>query len=331
MENQSVLDSRLIEKFEMHRDFTRVFLDAFILINREQKVLKFNSAFCQIIEQRAIDVRRIGSLKEMLLTTMPGTDQSAIDQLLESSNPTRIDEVAAINVTNRKEVTLIISSYPYYEDDGKMLGACLLMRDVTAETNLQTKYKDKSLQSITDPLTGLYTRRYFEDQISKEIERCKINNINPKLAIIMFDLDKFKNVNDTYGHQAGDFVLSETAKILKENARRSDILGRYGGEELLVVLFDANERGTAVTAEKFRSAIQEHNYLFQGTKIPVTTSVGVTLIKAVDDSKEAAIKRADECLYHAKENGRNVVILDFGAGKIKALDFIAQTPDILPP
>lgn len=328
MENQNVLDSRLIEKFEAHRDFTRVFLDAFILINKEHKVLKFNVAFCQIVELRSIDIRRIDNLKEMLLTTLPGNEKSAIDQLLESNSPTRIDEVPAVNVTNRKNLTLIISSYPYYETDGKMLGACLLLRDVTAETNLQSKYKDKSIQSITDPLTGLYTRRYFEEQIDKEFERCRANNTLPRLAVIMFDLDKFKTVNDTYGHQAGDFVLAETARILKSQSRRSDVLGRYGGEELLVLIFETSERGSALAAEKFRHAIQSNEYIFNGTRIPVTTSVGVTLIKSVEDSKESAVKRADECLYHAKENGRNVVYVDFGTGQIPALTYLSTTPEV---
>lgn len=329
MESQDVLDSRLIEKFEVHRDFTRLFLDAFILINSQQKVLKFNTAFCQIIELRSIDVRRIINLKDMLLAILPGTDKSAFEQILESSNPTRIDEVSAVNVTNGKTLTLIISSYPYCESDGKMLGACILMRDVTAETNLQSKYKDKSIQSITDPLTGLYTRRYFEEQIDKEIDRCKVNKVMPKLAVIMFDLDKFKSVNDTYGHQAGDFVLAETARILKAQSRRSDVLGRYGGEELLVLIFETAERGAAVAAEKFRQTIQNNEYIFNGTRIPVTTSVGVTMINSYEDNKVDAVKRADECLYQAKEKGRNVVFVDFGKGQMTVQSYLANTPEVL--
>lgn len=326
MENQNVLDSRLIEKFEVHKDFTRLFLDAFILINREHKILKFNSAFCQIVELRAIDVRKIANFDAMLTTNIPGAEQSAIDQLLNSQVPTRIDEVPAVNVTNQKELTLIISSYPYHDADGTMLGACLLMRDVTAETNLQSKYKDKSLESITDPLTSLYTRRYFESQIDKEIAKCKANNLKLSMSILMFDLDKFKSVNDTYGHQAGDFVLVETANILRRTSRRSDVLGRYGGEELLVLIFDTSPRVATLVAEKFRSAIQNHNYEFEGKKIPVTTSIGVSIITSYEDTKEAAIKRADDCLYLAKESGRNVVVVDYGGGRTLAAEYLQANP-----
>jgi diguanylate cyclase (GGDEF)-like protein len=143
----------------------------------------------------------------------------------------------------------------------------------------------------------------------------------------MFDLDKFKTVNDTYGHQAGDFVLAETARILKTQSRRSDVLGRYGGEELLVLIFETTEKGAAIAAEKFRQAIQTNEYVFNGTRIPVTTSVGVTLIKTLEDSKEGAVKRADECLYHAKENGRNVVFVDFGTGQMTVQNYLASIPE----
>ena len=324
MENQKVLDSRLIEKFEVHKDFTRLFLDAFILINREHKILKFNSAFCQIVELRAIDIRKSDNFDDMLKTDLPGGEQTAIDQLLQSQVPTRIDEVPAVNLINKKELTLIISSYPYHDSDGTMLGACLLLRDVTAETNLQSKYKNKSLESITDALTGLYTRRHFEAQIDKEIDKCRVNNLKLSMAVLLFDLDKFKTVNDTFGHQAGDYVLSETANILRKTSRRSDVLGRYGGEELLVLIFDTTPKVAALVAEKFRMAIHNHDYVHEGRKIPVTTSIGVTLLASYTDTKEAAIKRADECLYVAKESGRNIVICDFGEGRLKAQDFIAK-------
>ncbi len=322
MEVQNALDAKLIEKFEAHKDFTKVFLDAFILINHKHKILKFNSAFCQIVELKAIDVKKIMNLDDIISTKISEEQESAIDQLLNSSVPTRIDEIPTINKINQKKLALIASSYPYHDADGSMLGACILMRDVTAETNLQNKYKDKSLESITDPLTNLFTRRYFEAQIEKEITKCKINNLKPSMAILLFDLDKFKSVNDTYGHQAVDYVLKETANILRKNSRRSDVLGRYGGEELLVLIFDSTPKISAIVAEKFRQAIESHEYIFEGKKIPVTTSIGVTLLSSYEDTKELAIKRADECLYLAKESGRNIAILDFFEGKIPASEYL---------
>jgi diguanylate cyclase (GGDEF)-like protein/PAS domain S-box-containing protein len=323
--SQTVLDSRLIEKFEAHRDFTRVFLDAFILINAQKRVLKFNQMFCTCVGLRAIDIRRANTTEDILMTEIPGSLQSAIELILEATGPIRIDEVNARKVSTDEQIQLIVSSYPYFDGDGKLLGACILMRDVTAESNLQGKYKEKTIQSITDPLTGLFTRRFFEDWLDKEIESCRLRNAVPDLGVLMFDLDKFKNVNDTYGHQAGDFVLSETAKVLRENSRKTDILGRYGGEELLVLLLGSSARGCCIAAEKFRQAIQNHEFYFDGKLISVTASVGVSLFLNAVEGKAAVVERADKCLYAAKRNGRNVVYANFGKGEVKANDFLGNS------
>lgn len=319
-ETQTVLDSRLIERFEVHRDFTRVFIDAFVLINTEKKVLKFNQMFCTILGMRAIDVRKAASIDALLRTEMPNSSQTAVEMVLNSTSPVRIDEVTAHKTQTDEEVQLIISSYPYLDDDGQLLGAFLLLRDVTAESNLQGKYKEKAIQSVTDPLSGLFTRRYFEDWIEKEIERCKNQGEAPSLGVLMFDLDKFKSVNDTHGHQAGDFVIAETAKILKLTSRKSDILGRYGGEELIVLLLGTTPRGCCIAAEKFRQAIQAHEYVFEGKRIPISTSVGVSMFLSANETREMVVARADKCLYSAKHGGRNVVFADFGDGDFKVTE-----------
>jgi diguanylate cyclase (GGDEF)-like protein/PAS domain S-box-containing protein len=326
-EQLTVLDSRLIERFEVHRDFSRVFLDAFILVNREKKVLKFNQMFCSITGLRAIDVRKAGSLDDILATRIQGSGKSALDMIFEAQGPLRIDEVQGRKLSTGELVQLIIGSYPYFDNDGSFLGACVVLRDVTAETNLQGKYTEKAIQSVTDPLTGLYTRRYFEEFIDKELERARLAQKNPSLGLLMFDLDKFKSINDNYGHQAGDYVLKETAKVLRSVARQADVLGRYGGEEMLVLLLNTTAQGACVVAEKFRRAIASHDYIFEGKKIPVSTSVGITTFLTAQENRETAVKRADECLYAAKHNGRNVCYADFGAGTIRVPEGQDHTPE----
>ena len=316
-EEQNARDMRLIQKFEIHRDFSRVFLDGFVLINSQGKIIKFNQMFCTTVGMRAIDVRKVASVDETLVTDIQNSAKSAIDMILEATTPLRIDEVQAKRKASNEFMQLIIGSYPFLDDDGSLLGACVLLRDVTAETNLQGKYTEKALQSVTDPLTGLYTRRYFEDFIDKEMDRYKSVGEEPALGVLMFDLDKFKTVNDTFGHQAGDFVLVETAKILRANSRKTDILGRYGGEELLALLLSTTQKGSCIAAEKFRHAIETHEYVFEGKRIPVTTSVGVSIFLEKHETRENVLARADKCLYAAKHNGRNVVFADFGEGEFK--------------
>lgn len=305
-------DAELLAKFEVFRDFTRIFLDGFVLINAQRKILKFNQGLCAAFGVKAIDVKKLNTLDDLIVMPNPNGMGSAIDEVIKASGPLRIDEIQATRESGEKSYQLILGSYPFFDAKGEFLGACIILRDVTAETNLQGKYKEKSIQSVTDPLTGLYLRRYFEEQVDSAMAKLKEINQPPAIGILMFDLDKFKSINDTFGHQAGDFVLVETAKILKNVSRKTDIVGRYGGEEILIVVFGATREGCCHAAEKFRMAIEEHEFVFEGKRIPVSTSVGVSMFTDLNDARDSVVARADKCLYAAKANGRNVVYCDFG-------------------
>ncbi len=322
--DQITLEAKLIDRFELHREFTKVFLDAFILLTPQRKIVKFNQAFCTMLGLRAVDVKKAGTIDDLLRTEIQGAEKTVVDLVLEATSTIRIDEVQAYRIHDGMFMQLIVSCFPYMDDDGKMIGGCILLRDVTAETNLQGKYHEKTIQSITDPLSGLYTRRYFEEWIDKECDRCKRTGALPTIGLLMFDLDKFKSVNDTFGHQAGDYVIATTAKILKESARKSDILGRYGGEELLALLVGVTPEGACLAAEKFRRAIQSYEYVHDGKIIPVTSSVGVSFFMTKEDTRVEVIKRADDCLYQAKRGGRNVCFCDFGEGQLKVLDYLSM-------
>jgi diguanylate cyclase (GGDEF)-like protein len=123
----------------------------------------------------------------------------------------------------------------------------------------------------------------------------------------MFDIDYFKNVNDTYGHDAGDAVLSAFASIIKKEARTVDIIGRFGGEEFLGILSETDTKGSVIFAEKVRKHVQKARFMYKGTRIPLTVSIGVCERKMAP-SLEQTIKCADERLYKAKKGGRNQVV-----------------------
>jgi diguanylate cyclase (GGDEF)-like protein len=325
-------DKLLLQQFEIHKEFVKIFLDAYVLLNLENRILKFNSAFCTVAGIKAVDLRRNKTLNQVIEIVCsndnPGTQLSTQwQELLESKTPTRLDEVLFRKTSNEEPLKLIVGSYPFLDSDKKLLGTCLLMRDVTYEHNLQGKYEQKTQESVTDPLTQLYTRRYFDDFIDKHLTRSASEKEEPNLGILMFDLDKFKTINDTHGHQAGDFVLKETARILKLTARQTDVIGRYGGEEMLVVLANSSPMGTCFAAEKFRQAIEKHEYIFEGKRIPVTTSVGVTFFHSANESRDVVVARADKCLYEAKHNGRNVAYSDFGEGFQKIQPSILEIDD----
>jgi len=160
-------------------------------------------------------------------------------------------------------------------------------------------------QAITDELTGLYTYRYFTLRLHNEIERAKRYNVNVSLA--MMDIDHFKKINDTYGHEAGNIILKEVAEILKTNTRKADIVFRYGGEELCILLTHTPKEGAVVYSEKIRQLIATNS--FAGSRnIKVTVSFGVASypLDNVFSGKEI-INAADVALYHSKETGRNKV------------------------
>lgn len=153
--------------------------------------------------------------------------------------------------------------------------------------------------AITDELTGLYNRGYLMSRFEEEFKRAK--RLQRDLGCIMLDIDKFKDVNDTYGHLTGDEVLKEISTRLNKSVRIYDIPGRYGGEEFLVVLPDTNFEDTKSFAERIRTHIKEKPI----ANIKLTISLGITSMKADDESVDDIIKRADEGLYKAKNSGRD--------------------------
>jgi len=159
-------------------------------------------------------------------------------------------------------------------------------------------------ESKEDFLTKLYNRRALDDLL--DIKEAEYKRYNRNFSIVMFDLDKFKNVNDTYGHDAGDAVLSAFAKILKKECRTDDVVGRFGGEEFLAILSETDTTGGVVFAEKVRKHVQKARFMYKGERIKVTVSSGLSE-RSRHVSVSATINSADEYLYIAKTNGRNRV------------------------
>ncbi|MBI4981648.1 MAG: diguanylate cyclase [Candidatus Omnitrophica bacterium] len=159
--------------------------------------------------------------------------------------------------------------------------------------------------SVTDGLTGLFNISYFKILLETEIILTK-SNPNNTFCILMADVDHFKNFNDTYGHQTGDIVLKETANVIKNSVRSTDVVARYGGEEMIVLLRGASLRFGLSVAEKIRRAIENNPVRIHETVHHVEMSLGVAVFKSKDDI-DTVIKRADEGLYMAKKTGRNRV------------------------
>ncbi|MDQ7043310.1 MAG: diguanylate cyclase, partial [Sulfurimonas sp.] len=167
--------------------------------------------------------------------------------------------------------------------------------------NLEQELKAVKKESKEDFLTKLYNRRAIDDYL--EVKEAEFKRYGRNFSVIMFDLDKFKNVNDTFGHDAGDAVLVAFAKILKKECRSVDIVGRFGGEEFMAILSDTDTKGGVVFANKVRKHVEKARFMYQGNRINVTVSSGVAERKK-HTSLSATVNSADEYLYVAKTNGR---------------------------
>lgn len=178
--------------------------------------------------------------------------------------------------------------------------------------NLTRELEDKNaiLNNLAniDGLTGVYNHRYFQNVLDQEISRSIRHG--SYISILMIDIDHFKNFNDSYGHQIGDFVLSEFAKTIRKNIRQYDILARYGGEEFVVVLPETNNENALIVAEKLRAIIEQTTFYNNREEYQVTASFGEACSKPAEEenfSKSSFISKADKALYEAKEKGRNQV------------------------
>jgi diguanylate cyclase (GGDEF)-like protein/PAS domain S-box-containing protein len=162
-------------------------------------------------------------------------------------------------------------------------------------------------RSVRDPLTSLFNRRYLEETLARELSGCKRSTL--ALSVIMIDVDHFKKYNDTHGHDAGDFVLTQLAELINSKLRSSDVACRYGGEEFILVMPGASKKIAMQRAEELRSAFENQKLVYQSRDLnSVTASLGVATFSTDGVTAESLIKGADEAMYRAKSAGRNCVM-----------------------
>lgn len=160
--------------------------------------------------------------------------------------------------------------------------------------------------SITDELTRVYNRRYFMGRLKLEVKRAA--RYGQPVSLLMIDIDSFKNVNDSLGHQAGDAVLARMAGLIKGRLRGTDLFARYGGEEFALLATGTDQAGALVLAEQLRELVQNAGFAHADRRIAVTISIGIgTWDEAIKEDFEELIRRADAALYRAKQQGRNRV------------------------
>ncbi|MGC8754013.1 MAG: diguanylate cyclase [Thermosulfidibacteraceae bacterium] len=194
---------------------------------------------------------------------------------------------------------LEIKEYPL-KMDGNNIGYLMIVRDVSEKKKKEETLKE---QALFDSLTGAYNKKVFYDYLGLMMENAR--RYGEPLSVVVFDIDNFKRINDTYGHIFGDRVLVEIAKIVRNNIRRSDIFGRIGGEEFAIILPKTNVEEAVILAERIREAVSDHLFVHA---VKITVSIGIAGMKR-EDTPETLIARADSALYEAKRAGKNKVMV----------------------
>ncbi len=233
-----------------------------------------------------------------MLSANPETRRSAIILVVDDG---RIE-------TASKGLELGASDYIFAPSDSNEMMARLTsqMRRKKYSDLLRSNVQDSLRMAVIDPLTGLYNRRYAMQHMEKIADRSVETQL--PYAVMMMDLDRFKSVNDTYGHAAGDEVLKEFARRLQENLRGVDLVARFGGEEFMVVMPDTNETEAGFAAERLRKSVDARTFhLPDGQKLDVTVSIGVAFGVGHNPAVPALLEQADKALYDSKSNGRNRV------------------------
>jgi diguanylate cyclase (GGDEF)-like protein len=217
-----------------------------------------------------------------------------------------------INYTGDSEIWVEIYTYPIFDEMGRVVSVIEYTRDISqrkqAEEERDILVNKLIHLSRTDDLTGLLNRRALIERLGDEVIRSR--RYRADLALIICDIDYFKEINDTYGHDAGDKVLRIISTVIKELLRQTDMIGRYGGDEFLLILPETSLEGAKEIAERIRHAVEEYeiNIGFE-EPIKTTLSLGVAQFNVEKEDTNDLIKRADNALYVAKGKGRNRVYL----------------------
>ena len=263
----------------------------------------------EILEDQKVDI-------VLLDIMMPKMDGYEVCQKIKENE--KIKDVPIIFITAKMDEESIEKAYEVGGMDyiTKPFRPKELFARIKTQVQLKTLIHDLEVSkqrlkrlSETDPMTELCNRRYFNSASKTILELAKRDR--SELSLVMLDIDKFKKINDAYGHGIGDEVIISLSNILLDETRKSDLACRFGGEEFILLLPETSIEGASVIAEKIRRSVEDFSLTLEnGSQVKLTISLGLSSLDFErDDSIEDIIKRADTALYKAKETGRNKVIV----------------------
>jgi diguanylate cyclase (GGDEF)-like protein/PAS domain S-box-containing protein len=304
------------------------FHDAVCIVDREFSIIKFNDAYLCMLGKSAGDL----SGKKCYEARYGRTslcDGCVVEKTLRSNDPCSTEK--QVTLSDGSKAWLEIHAYPIFDQSRNVTHVVEYTRDVTNRQREEAEKRDLIAKlnhlSTTDALTGLYNRRALNDILKHEIERA--NRYEIDLSLILIDVDNFKHINDSFGHTVGDRALKLIADALVRSLRKTDIPGRYGGDELMVILPETSLEGASSLAEKIRRTIEEIPLDLPGEKrIALAVSVGVAGCCTPLDNIDSFVALADKALYDSKLAGRNKVTVSWQ--KVQVSSSSVPSAEIVP-
>jgi diguanylate cyclase (GGDEF)-like protein/PAS domain S-box-containing protein len=306
--NKDELEKRVQERTEelqereqvMH-SITTAAQDAVTMVNSNGKITFWNPAAEKLFGYSAVEIMGINPMHSLVPARYHEVLQTAFPQFIQSGTGALIGTTTELHALRNDgsefPIEISISSVKIKND----WHAVAIVRDITIR-----KLAEEQLQQLatTDTLTGVFNRRRFNEFFTSELARAK--RYGTTFGMIILDIDHFKHINDTYGHQAGDGVLVQLSSLISSNLRNTDVFARWGGEEFVILTLSCEVECPRQLSEKLRALIEKHAFPEVGK---ITCSFGITEFRE-GDNQETMVKRADTCLYRAKESGRNRVESD---------------------
>jgi len=283
--------------------------DPFNIIDSDFRIIKANESYARM-RGKTIEQLMYQRCYEVIMGRNDICEGCSVKQTFETGEPQTKEKLA--NYTGDSNIWIEIYTYPIFDEIGRVVSVIEYTRDITKRKRAEDERDilvNKLIQlSRTDDLTGLLNRRALIERLGDEVQRsCRYRS---NLALIICDIDYFKEINDIYGHVAGDKVLQMISSLIRDLLRQTDIIGRYGGDEFLLILPETSIEGAREIAERIQRAVETFEvHIGFDNPIKTTVSLGVAQFNIDKEDTNDLIKRADDALYIAKGKGRNRVYL----------------------
>lgn len=281
--------------------------DPFTILDRDFRIIRVNEAYAQMKNKSTKDL--IGKIcYEVLHNGDSVCDACVVGKAFDTADPCAKDKLVAL--PDGSDAWIEIYTYPVLDERDKVSHVIEYIRDITdrKKSEEEKKHLIEELQylSRTDSLTGLLNRRALIERLEYEMNRAK--RYGSELSLILCDIDNLKAINDTHGHNIGDMALQSISGTLNGLLRKPDIVGRYGGDEFILILPETSINGAGNLAERIRSSVEKAEFhLMAKERIHISLSLGVTSLRAGTDAVDSLVQRSDNALYVSKQTGRNKV------------------------